>query len=110
MHKTKKSANGEIERHKALLVAQGYTQKHGQDYDEKFSPIVRFESLRMVIAVTVQNDLKLHQMDVTTAFVNGELKEEVYMKQPEGYVVKGKEDLVCKLRKSIYGLKQSPRC
>ena len=64
----------------------------------------------MVIALAVQNGLKLHQMDVTTAFLIGELKEEVYMKQSEGYVVKGKEDLVCKLRKSIYGLKQSPRC
>ena len=64
----------------------------------------------MFIALAVQNGLKLHQMDVTTAFLNGELKEEVYMKQPEGYVVKGKEDLVCKLRKSVYGLKQSPRC
>ena len=110
VYKTKKSANGEIEGHKAHLVAQGYTQKHGQDYDETFSPAVRFESLRMVIALAVQNGLKLHQMDVTIAFFNGELKEEVYLKQPEGYVVKGKEDLVCKLRKSIYGLKQSPRC
>ena len=110
VYKTKKSANKEIERHKARLVAQGYTQKPGQDYDETFSPVVRFESLRMVIALAIQNGLKLHQMDVTTAFLNGELKEEVYMKQPEGYVVKGKEDLVCKLRKSIYGLKQSPRC
>ena len=71
---------------------------------------MRFESLRTVIALAVQNGLKLHQMDVTTAFLNGELKEEVYMKQPEGYVVKGKEGLVCKLKKSIYGLKQSPRC
>ena len=63
----------------------------------------------MVIPFTVQNGLKLHQMDIKTAFLNGELKE-VCMKQPQGYVVKGKEDLVCKLRKSIYGLKQSPRC
>ena len=64
----------------------------------------------MVIALAVQNGLKLHQMDVTTAFLNGEIVEEVYMKQPEGYVVKGKESLVCKLQKNIYGLKQSPRC
>ena len=70
---------------------------------------MRFESLRTVIPFAVQNGLKLHQMDIKTAFLNGELKE-MYMKQPEGYVVKGKEDLVCKLWKSIYGLKQSPRC
>lgn len=108
--KTKKNANGTVERHKARLVAQGYSQQYGQDYDETFSPVVRFESLRTVIALAVQNDLKMHQMDVTTAFLNGELKEEVYMKQPEGYAEKGKEGLVCKLKKSIYGLKQSPRC
>ena len=90
----------------------GYSQKFGQGYDETFSPVVRFESSRRVIALAVQNGLKLYQMDVTTAFLNGELKQEVYMymKQLEGYVVQGKEDLVCKLKKSIYGLKQSPRC
>ena len=129
VYKTKKSANGVVERHKACLVAQGFSQKYGQDYghkaclvaqgfsqkygqdyDETFSPVARFESLRMVIALAVQNGLKLHQMDVTTAFLNGELKEEVYMKHPEVYFVKGKESLVCKLHKSIYGLKQSPRC
>ena len=71
---------------------------------------MRFESRRTVIALVVQNGFKLHQMNVTTAFLNGELKEEEYMKQPEGYIVKSKEGLVCKLKKSIYGLKRSPRC
>ena len=91
VYKTKKSANGVVERHKARLVAQGFSQKYGQDYDEIFSPVVRFESLRewLYIALAVQNGLKLHQMDVTTAFLNGEFKEEVYMKRPEGHVVKG---------------------
>ena len=110
IYKTKRNANGTVERHKARLVAQGYSQQYGQDYDETFSPVVRFESVRTVIAFAVQNDLKLHQMDVTTAFLNGELEEEVFMRQPEGYAVKGKENLVCRLKKSIYGLKQSPRC
>ena len=109
VYRTKRSANGTIKRHKACLVAQGYSQQHGQDYDET-SPVVRFESLRMVIVLAVQKDLKLHQMDVITAFLNGELKEELYMKQPEGYEVKGKENLICRLKRSIYGLKQSPRC
>ena len=63
-----------------------------------------------MIAIAVQNNLKLHQIDVTTAFLNGKLDEEVYMEQPEDFVVKNKEDLVCKLKRSIYGLKQSPRC
>ena len=66
-----------------------------QDYDETFCPVVRFESLRMLIAVSVQNDLTMHQMDITLAFLNGDLKEEVYMWQPEGFVVKGKECKIC---------------
>ena len=108
--KLKIGPNGLVERHKARLVAQGFSQKYGLDYDETFSPVVRFESLRTVIALAVQNGMKLHQMDVTTAFLNGELEEEVYMKQPEGFAAKGQEDMVCKLKRSIYGLKQSPRC
>ena len=108
--KLKVGADGSVERHKARLVAQGFSQKFGADYDETFCPVVRLESLRTVIALAVQNGLKLHQVDVTTAFLNGELEEEVYMKQPKGFVAKGQEHLVCKLKRSIYGLKQSPRC
>ena len=80
------------------------------DYDETFCPVVRLESLRTLIALSVQNDLQLHQIDVTTAFLNGELKEEVFMNQPNGFIKEGQEYLVCKLKRSIYGLKQSPRC
>ena len=108
--KVKVSTDGQVERHKARLVAQGYTQRYGFDYDETFCPVVRSESVRTVIALAAHSELKLHQMDVTTAFLNGTLKEEVYMKQPEGFAEKGKEHLVCRLRKSIYGLKQSSRC
>ena len=102
--------DGSVERYKARLVAQGFSQKYGLDYDETFSPVVRIESLQTLISLAVQNGMKLHQMDVTTAFLNGELEDEVYMRQPEGFVPKGQEDLVCKLKRSIYGLKQSPRC
>ena len=108
--KTKTNADGKIERYKARLVAQGFSQKFGSDYDETFCPVVRMESVRTLIAMSVQYGLKLHQVDVTTAFLNGELEEEVYMRQPEGFVAPGREDLVCRLKKSIYGLKQSPRC
>ena len=108
--KCKIGATGNIDRYKARLVAQGYSQRPGVDYEETFSPVVRFESLRMIAALAAQTNLQLHQMDVKTAFLNGELKETVYMKQPEGYEEKAKEDLVCKLKRSIYGLKQSPRC
>ena len=106
----KVNAEGVIERYKARLVARGFSQKFGEDYDETFCPVVRHESVRTLIALAVQNNLKLHQMDITTAFLNGELKEEVYMKQPEGFIVKGQQDLVCRLKRSIYGLKQSGRC
>ena len=108
--KVKVGADGEVERFKARLVAQGFSQQFGLDYDETFCPVVRFESIRTVIALAMQNGLRLHQMDVTTAFLNGELKEEVYMKQPEGFIAEDEKRLVCKLKRSIYGLKQSPRC
>ena len=108
--KIKTAADGSVERYKARLVAQGFSQKFGTDYDETFCPVVRLESLRTLIAVAVQNGLKLHQIDVTTAFLNGKLEEEVFMRQPKGFIVEGQEHLVCRLKKSIYGLKQSPRC
>ena len=91
-------------------MAQGYTQTKGADYDETFSPVVRMESLRMIVGLAAKHTLKLHQLDVTTAFLNGQLQEEVYMEQPDGFIAEGQEKVVCKLRRSIYGLKQSPRC
>ena len=91
-------------------MAKGYGQTYGENYDETFSPVVRFSSIRSLLAFAIQNDMLIHQMDVVTAFLNGKLKEEIYMQQPPGYVEQGKEHLVCKLKKSLYGLKQSPRC
>ena len=108
--KKKLDADGNVERYKSRLVARGFTQKPGIDYDETFSPVVRFESIRTVIAVAAKNSLNLHQMDVKTAFLNGELEEDIYMQQPEGFVEKGKENYVCKLNRSLYGLKQAARC
>ena len=110
IYKIKINADGEVERYKARLVAQGFSQKYGIDYDETFSPVVRFESIRTIIALAATFKLKLNQMDVKTAFSNGELKEDIYMQQPEGFVVKESEKLVCRLKRSIYGLKQSARC
>ena len=108
--KRKITADGSIERHKARLVAQGFSQKKGLDYDETFSPVFRFESFRSLVAIAVQKQLKIHQLDITAAFLNGHLEEDVFMNQPEGFIVEGKEHLVCKLKQSLYGLKQSPRC
>lgn len=110
VYKVKTGADGSIERYKARLVAQGFSQSYGTDYDETFCPVVRQESLRVLIALSVQYGLQLHQVDVTTAFLNGNLEEEIFMKQPKGFGTKGEEHLVCKLKKSIYGLKQSPKC
>ena len=99
-----------MERYKARPVERGYSQRYGIDYDETFSPVVHFESIRTVVALSVQRGLKLHQKDVTSAFLNGELENEVYMKQPGEFEVEGNEDLVYQLNKSLYGLKQSSRC
>ena len=87
--KTKYKADGSVERYKARLVAKGYAQKYGIDYNETFSPVVRFSSIRTLLAFALQNSMYVHQMDVVTAFLNGELDEEIFMEQPEGYVVPG---------------------
>ncbi|KAL0533145.1 hypothetical protein IC582_030360 [Cucumis melo] len=107
--KTKRDSNGNIERCKARLVAKGYTQKDGIDYKETFSPVSKKDSLRIIMVLVAHYDLELHQMDVKTAFLNGNLDEEVFMDQPEGFMVEGKEHMVCKLKRSIYGLKQASK-
>uniref|UniRef100_A0A2N9JB37 Reverse transcriptase Ty1/copia-type domain-containing protein n=1 Tax=Fagus sylvatica TaxID=28930 RepID=A0A2N9JB37_FAGSY len=94
---------------KLRLVAKGFTQKRGIDYKETFSPVSKNDSLRIIMALVAHYDLELHQMDVKTAFLNGSLEEEVYMDQPKGFSIEGKEHLACKLKKSIYRLKQASR-
>ncbi len=108
--KAKKGSNGDIKRYKARLVAKGFAQKYGIDFDETFARVVRYSSIRTLLAYAVQNDMFIHQMDVVTAFLNGNLDEDIYMYQPAGYIQPGKEKMVCNLKKWLYGLKQSPRC
>lgn len=106
--KTKNNPDGSAERFKARLVARGFKQKKGQDYDEIFSPVARFESIRTILAIAAVEKMHKIQIDVKTAFLNGTLEEEIYMRQPMGF-----EDgtgRVCKLQKSLYGLKQAARC
>ena len=96
-------------RYKARLVAKGYAQREGIDYNEVFSPVVKHSFIRILLALVTQYLYELNQLDVKTAFLHGNLEEEIYMAQPLGFKVTGKEKLVCKLEKSLYGLKQSPR-
>jgi len=102
--------HGQAEHFKGRFVAKGYSQKPDVDYGETFSPVVRFNSIRTLLAVAVKKGMLIHQMDVVTAFLNGNVDEEIYMEQPEGYAEFGKEEMVCKLKKSLYGHKQSLQC
>ena len=90
-----------------MFMAKGFTQKEGIYYEETFSPTTKWGNIRTLLALPAQNGWKVHQMDVKIAFVNGDLKENVYMSQMEGFVGKGQEHNVCKLIKSLYGLKQA---
>ena len=110
VHKIKRNSDGSINRYKSRLVAQGYSQVHGVDYNEIFSPVARFSTIRSLLAVANANDFDIHQMDVETAFLNGRLDYEIYMEEPKGFVDPERPDYVCKLIKSLYGLKQSARC
>lgn len=108
LFKTKRDVNGKIDRYKARLVVKGCSQKAGIDYQEIFSPVVRYQTIRYLMALSAQKDLKINQMDAVTAFLQGELNdEELYMDQPEGFIQE--QNLVCKLNKALYGLKQSSR-
>ncbi|RVW65936.1 Retrovirus-related Pol polyprotein from transposon TNT 1-94 [Vitis vinifera] len=107
--KTKRDSNGNVERYKARLVAKGFTQKEGIDFKETFSPVSTKDSFRIIMALVAHYDLELHQMDVKTAFLNGDIDETIYMVQPENFVSEDSKNMVCKLTKSIYGLKQASR-
>jgi transposase InsO family protein len=105
--KVKYRADGAVDRYKARLVAKGYTQQAGVDYEETFAPVAKFATIRTVLAAAAAHDLAVHQMDVKTAFLHGELDEEVYLEPPEGVPIE--QGKVWRLRKALYGLKQAPR-
>ncbi|GKC20122.1 retrovirus-related pol polyprotein from transposon TNT 1-94 [Tanacetum coccineum] len=107
--KNKKDELGTIIKNKARLVAQGYSQEKEIDYDETFAPVARMEAIRIFLAFATYMNFKVFQMDVKSVFLNGKLKEEVYVKQPPGFESSEFSDYVCKLDKALYGLKQAPK-
>ncbi|KAH9704345.1 hypothetical protein KPL70_011418 [Citrus sinensis] len=109
IYKRKRGVEGRVETFKARLVAKGFTQKEGIDYEETFSPVAMLKSIRILLSIAAVLDYEIWQMDVKTAFLNGHLEENIYMQQPDGFIQRGQEHMVCKLQRSIYGLKQASR-
>ncbi|GKA99022.1 retrovirus-related pol polyprotein from transposon TNT 1-94, partial [Tanacetum coccineum] len=109
VYKTKLNENGEVDKYKARLVAKGCSQEYGVDYAEVFAPVARLETIRLILALAAQKTWTVYQLDVKSAFLHGEIKEEVFVDQPPGYEVKGQESKVYRLKKALYGLKQAPR-
>jgi len=106
-YQLKHNANGDILHYKARLVTQGFTQATRVDYDATFAPVARFELNRVVLAIAAYNDWEIHQIDVKNTYLNVELTEMIYMKQPPGFTPPGSEGQVCQLFKALYGLKQA---
>ena len=109
VYKIKHNSNGTIARYKARLVVKGYAQKYGFDYEETFSPVAKMTTTRTLLAIAAAKKWKLYHLDVKNTFLNGDLEEEIYVEQPQGYVHPDYPDYVCKLKKALYGLKQASR-
>ena len=105
----KKDAADVVVKYKARLVAKGNVQREGLDFDDVFAPVARLDSVRLLVAVAVHQGWQLHHLDVKSAFLNGELQEEVYVGQPPGFAQEGEEHKVFRLPKALYGLRQAPR-
>ena len=109
VYKLKRNNDGSIARYKARLVARGYLQQYGLDYEETFSPVLKPATVRLLLALVVNQNWELRQLDISNTFLHGFLKEEVYIAQPQGYVDSKFPKHVCLLHKAFYSLKQAPR-
>jgi hypothetical protein len=107
--KLKKNEAGEVVKHKARIVACGFIQQEGINYDDVFAPVAHIESIRILLALVAQERWCVHHMDVKLAFLNGDLKEEVYVRQPPEFIIAGQEGKVLRLRKALYRLRQAPQ-
>ena len=107
--KEKNDTNGETIKYKARLVTKGYVQRYGIDFEKLFAPVIRLETIRLLLTLATKKNWEIHHLDVKSAFLNGELMEEVYVSQPMGYVKAGQEMKVYRLLKASYGLRQAPR-
>jgi hypothetical protein len=107
--KNKMNEKGQVVRNKARLVCKGYAQVEGQEFDETFAPVARLEAITMFLAYSCHKNFKVYQMDVKSTFLNGDIEEEVYMEQPEGFSLTDNPNYVCRLKKDLYGLKHEPR-
>ncbi|KAG8481238.1 hypothetical protein CXB51_026069 [Gossypium anomalum] len=107
--RAKFNTDGSLNKHKARLVVKGYCQQYGVDFEETFAPVARLDTIKLLFSLAAQKKWQIHQLDVKSAFLNGFLKEEIYIEQPDGFQVQGQEDKVYRLKKALYGLKQAPR-
>ena len=107
--KLKHVADGSIEKYKTRFVSRGFSRKEGIDYFETFAPVARYTSIRTIISLVFIFGWKMYQMDVKTAFLNGNIDQEVFIEQLEGFVLHSRDSHVCRLRKALYGLKQAPK-
>jgi hypothetical protein len=109
VYKLKWNKAGDIIKHKVRLVARGFVQQEGIDFDEVFALVARMESVRLLLALAAQEGWQVYHMDMKSAFLNGDLKEEVYVRQPTGFIIADQEGNVLRLRKALYDLRQAPR-